>query len=68
MDKIVFKNEVLLQQEQASVSGVLQQSKENPMVWNINRTAVVTEGSENIRLNITLKNINCSGKVFFKRR
>ena len=67
-DKVVFKNEVLFQQEQASVSGVLQQSKENPMVWNISRTAVVTEGSESIKLAITLTNINCSGKVFFKRR
>ncbi len=66
--KVLFQDAVLYQQEQASVSGVLQQSKVSPMVWNINRTAVVTEGSENIKLHITLKNINCSGKVFFKRR
>ena len=66
--QVIFKDAVLYQQEQASVPGVLEQSKDNPMVWNINRTAVVTEGSENIKLDITLKNINCKGMVFFKRR
>jgi alpha-L-fucosidase len=63
-----FANAVLLQQGQASVKGMLAQSDENPMIWNINRTAVVTEGSQDIRLDIRLKGRASSGTVFVRRR
>ncbi|NQV35064.1 MAG: alpha-L-fucosidase, partial [Phycisphaeraceae bacterium] len=62
-----FSRAVLLQQDQASVPGVLQQSKEDPLIWNINRTAVVTEGSEDIRLTVTLTGTS-SGNIAVRKR
>ena len=66
--KLGFANAVLFQQGQASVLGVLTQSEQDTMIWNINRTAVVTEGTEDIRLDITLKSRACSGTIFVRRR
>ena len=66
--KVEFKSAVLLQQGQPSIKGVLQQSKTVPGVWNISRTAVVTEGSEDIKLQVVLKNVTGSGNITYKRR
>ena len=66
--QLTFSDEVLLQQGQASVPGVLAQSKENPLVFNVNRTAVVTEGTEDIRLNVTITGGASNGIVFVRKR
>lgn len=67
-EKVEFGKAVLLQQGQPSVKGVLERSKNEPGVWNISRTAVVTEGTEDIKLEIILKNVTSGGKVLYKRR
>jgi hypothetical protein len=64
---LTLSHAILLQQGQASVPGVLQQSKEDPLIWNISRTAVVTEGSEDIRLTLTLTGTS-SGDVVVRKR
>ena len=66
--KPTFSDAILYQQNQASVQGVLEQDKSNPEIWNINRTAVVTEGSEEIRLDITVSGIACAGNIMVRRR
>ena len=66
--KTKFSKAILYQQDQASVHGVLEQDKENPLIWNISRTAVVTEGSEVIRLDITLSGLSSGGSVMVRRR
>ena len=66
--KLEFADAVLYQQGQASVPGILTQSKDDPMTWYINRTAVVTEGSEDIKLHITIKGPRSTGSVMVKRR
>ena len=66
--KPTFSDAILYQQNQASVQGVLEQDKSNPEIWNINRTAVVTEGSEEIRLDITVSGIACAGNIMIRRR
>lgn len=66
--RLTFCDTVLLQQGQASVPGVLAQSRENPLLFNINRTAVVTEGTEDIRLNVTIMGGASNGVVFVRKR
>lgn len=66
--KLTFDDVVLYQQDQASVPGVLTQAAEDPTILNVNRTAVVTEGSENIRLELVISGANCSGAVSVRRR
>ena len=66
--ELSFSDAVLLQQGQASVPGVLAQSKQDPMVWNINRTAVVTEGSEDMRLDLILSGTVSSGDIVVRKR
>ncbi|MCP4450010.1 MAG: hypothetical protein GY809_00995 [Planctomycetes bacterium] len=63
-----FSQAVLLQQGQASVTGILAQSGENPRIWNINRTAVVTQGTEDIRLTLILSGASCRGDIVVRRR
>jgi alpha-L-fucosidase len=66
--KLSFSDAVLLQQGQASVPGVLAQSKDDPMIWNISRTAVVTAGSEDMRLELTLSGTVSSGDIVVRKR
>jgi alpha-L-fucosidase len=66
--ELTFSEAVLLQQGQASVPGVLTQSREAPLIWNINRTAVVTEGSEDIRLTLVLSGARSSGDIVARKR
>ncbi len=68
MAELVFSHAVLLQQGQASVPGVLTQSTEDPMIWNINRTAVVTQGTDDMHLTLTLSGKPCAGDVTVRRR
>jgi hypothetical protein len=65
---LTFSNAVLLQQGQASVPGVLTQSKENPMIWHVNRTAVVTQGTEDIGLTLVLSGEPCAGDIVVRKR
>ncbi len=69
--ELAFSDALLLQQGQASVPGVLRQSADNPMIWNISRTAIVTEGSEDIRLTLILSGVSgppCDGDIVVRKR
>ncbi len=66
--ELEFSDAVLLQQGQASVPGMLEQSRKSPMIWNINRTAVVTDGSEDIRLRLVLTGTVSSGDITIRSR
>ena len=66
--ELTVRDAALLQQGQVSVPGVLAQSRENPLIWNISRTAVVTEGSEDIRLALVLMGPACSGEIVVRKR
>jgi alpha-L-fucosidase len=65
--KLGFADAVLRQQGQESVAGALTQSRDHPNLWHVNRTAVVTEGSEDILLEITLRATPCAGTVLIRR-